>query len=101
MNTVHVFQNGKLTNRSQVSISIRPGNVFSMVINRVTGANPCSRCNQRIKQMNNWGWLKCWSNRKTIAAWLADEARRRGHHISNDSALAFLKAAFKEIRSTQ
>lgn len=99
MNTVHVFQNGKLTNKTQVNNSIRPGNVFSTIIKGITGANPCARCNQRIKQMNDWGWLKCWFNRKTIAAWLSEEARRRGHRISDDSALDLLKAAFKEARS--
>jgi len=60
------------------------------------GAN-CG-CDARKNKMNRWGWLGCWRRRDLIAAWLADEAKRRGHEIKGGDALALLRAAFWQLR---
>lgn len=78
--------------------SLHPGSAFALAIKKITGAIPCARCNQRIRVMNDWGWFKCWQNRRIIASWLAEEAHRRGHQITSDSAVGLLKAVIREIR---
>jgi hypothetical protein len=79
----------------------KPGDILALAIRKTTGTGPCpNKCRARIAQMNEWGWWKCWLNRKTIAGWLSEEAARRGHQITDDSALDFLKAAFKELRKS-
>lgn len=93
----------QLARRAGMSINgfsyLKPGDLFSIVILKITGAGPCpNQCRERIAQMNDWGWWKCWRNRKTIATWLAEEARRRGHQITDSSALDLFRAAFKELR---
>ena len=55
-------------------------------------------CRAHMQQMNEWGWWKCWRNRKTIAAWLAQAARHRGHQVDQARAIDLLKAAFRELR---
>jgi hypothetical protein len=86
-------------NHASFNRSGSPGNLFSIVIHKITGQSPCANCLGRIALMNQWGWWKCWRNRKTIATWLAEEARARGHQITETSTLDFLKAAFKEINA--
>jgi hypothetical protein len=78
----------------------RPGDLFSIVIKKITGqtAGNCGCCAARIQTMNAWGWWRCWRERKLIALWLAEEARRRGHEIDETKALDFLRAAWKELR---
>lgn len=79
-----------------------PGNLFSIVIFKITGqrAGGCkSDCPARMRQMNEWGWWKCWKNRNTIIGWLVKEARARGHEIDRATVLALFKAAFKELSS--
>lgn len=90
----------KAQNSSGIIRSLKPGSAFAVAIKKITGAIPCSRCNQRMRIMNDWGWLKCWQNRRTIASWLAEEAHRRGHQITSDSAVDLLKAAIREIRGS-
>jgi len=76
-----------------------PGTVFSRLIKKVTGEQPCPvKCRERVQLMNQWGWWKCWRERKTIAGWIAEEARKRGHAIDESNALEILMAAFKELR---
>jgi hypothetical protein len=88
---------------SHVRAFVLPGNLFSVAIVKITGrpAKTCGRCVERIRTMNNWGWWRCWRNRKTIATWLAEEARARGHSIDETSALDLFKAAFKELRKNR
>jgi hypothetical protein len=78
-----------------------PGNVFSFVIRRITGVLPCGCCREHIAQMNQWGWLKCWRNRKMIAGWLREEAAKRGHVITDRVAMDLLVAAWREYRQNR
>lgn len=73
-----------------------PGYLLSLAIKKITGVNPCGYCIARIQTMNQWGWWGCWRKRKTIAGWLSEEARRRGHQVTESNALSLLMAAFKE-----
>ena len=88
--------NGKLVTGLPVT---SPGRLLALVIKRITGQGPCpAKCAARIRQMDEWGWWRCWRNRKTIAGWLVEEALRRGHQVSESNALDLLRAAFKELR---
>lgn len=82
------------------SFPIRAGNLFSIVIFKITGksAKSCGRCGKRMRQMNDWGWWGCWKNRNIIIGWLIEEARARGHEIDKGLVLSLFKAAFKELR---
>ena len=76
--------------------SKRPGSLLKYVIWKLTGVIPCSACSSRSKQMNEWGWWKCWKNRSTITEWLIHEAESRGHKIEARDAYELFKAAWKE-----
>jgi hypothetical protein len=83
----------------RAALEIHPGHMFSVIISKLTGLGPCPKsCRERIQQMNQWGWWKCWSNRQTIAGWLVEEGRKRGHTVTSGSAIDLLRAAFKELR---
>jgi hypothetical protein len=75
-----------------------PGSIFSKVIFKLTGQETklCARCTTRMRQMNSLGWWGCWKNRATILEWLAEEARRRGHAISETQLSGLFRAAIKE-----
>ena len=76
--------------------------MFARLIKKVTGEQPCPvKCLERVQLMNQWGWWKCWRERKTIAGWIAGEARKRGHNITESNALDILKAAFKELKTAK
>src|SRR5882724_4126338 len=80
------------------ALSLKAGDLFAIIIRKITGAAPCpNKCRERNAQMNKSGWFWCWRNRATIAGWLADEARWRGHTITDAAALDLLRAAFKEL----
>jgi hypothetical protein len=78
----------------------QPGDLLAVIIFRIT-AEPVRSCvelcPERRAQMNEWGWWKCWCNRKTIIAWLRQEAAKRGHAISDRALLDLIKAAFNEL----
>lgn len=82
---------------------LSPGTVFSRAITSITGVLPCHACRERIKQMNQWGWLRCWKNRKQIAFWLAKEASARNHPIDPNAAegiyVELFKVAVRELRA--
>lgn len=79
-------------------IIVRPGDLFATVIRKITGLGPCPKsCREHIIQMNNWGWWKCWHNRRVIASWLTKEACNRGHAITDSVTLGLLRAAFMEL----
>ncbi len=84
----------------RIGSTFRPGEIFSLVIFKITGQKTanCGICGQRKMQMNRWGWWGCWKNRKVLTGWLIEEAKKRGHDINEDSALSLLKAALKETR---
>jgi hypothetical protein len=78
-------------------LAFRPGDLLSIVVHEVTGVRPCINCLDHIEVMNQWGWWRCWLNRKTISSWLSEEARSRGHEISESAALGLVRVAFKEL----
>lgn len=81
--------------------SIRqPGDLMAALIFRITGqmAGTCGPCAGRVRQMNQWGWMRSWLNRKIILSWLTEEAAKRGHPIDQPSLLELLRVAFKEAR---
>lgn len=82
---------------------LQPGSIFAMVINKITrkSAATCGKCGQRMRQMNQWGWWNCWINRTTIVTWLVDEAKKRGHDITDHEVLSLFKAAFREMRQNK
>lgn len=78
--------------------TLRPGDVLTVAIYKITDAIPCAKCAERRALMNDRGWVWCWNNRRTIAAWLADACRDRGHDMTGPEALALLRAAWAELR---
>ena len=48
----------------------------------------------RMRTMNAWGWWAA-ANRKTILEWLAEEARRRGHQVSDSQLTVFPRGVEK------
>jgi hypothetical protein len=82
-------------------IGTHPGDMFSWIIKKITGESPCWRCQERIQQMNKWGWMECWRQQQVIIGWLVDEARRRGHVITYKVATDMLLAAWKEYRQNR
>lgn len=77
----------------------RPGEMLAMLISQITGQYPktCGACNQRIQQMNEWGWIGSFHHRREIIGWLNEEARKRGHAISEKEVGSLFRAAFKEL----
>lgn len=77
-----------------------PGDFLGILIFKISGQLPsnCS-CNERKAQMNGWGWWGSWKNRKKIAMWLMEEARKRGMMASEDSVKALIHVGFKEFLS--
>ncbi len=53
-----------------------PCHWLKAAIKQVTGASPCGACIERCKQMDAWGWVGCWRNRRVIAGWLTEEAEK-------------------------
>ncbi|MEM1213438.1 MAG: hypothetical protein AAGI68_14215 [Planctomycetota bacterium] len=79
----------------------KPGSVLKVAIRLVTGDEPSAGCgcDGRARQMNAWGWWGSWRRRQTIAGWLVEEARTRGHELDQAGALPMLVAAWREVRS--
>lgn len=74
----------------------KPGTIFSDLIFKITGEKLSSDDSyNKKKQMNQWGWLESWNNRKIILKWLIEEAEKRGYKIGEDRALSLLREAFK------
>ena len=76
---------------------------ISTIIFQITSQRTadCGIGGARKEQMNDRHLFDCWRNRKTIAAWLIEEARRRGYPIAENSALDPVKAAFNEVRKNR
>ena len=79
---------------------LRPGDVLSYAIQAVTGkpAATCGPCAAHVREMNQRGWLWCLRNRETVAEWLVEGAKRRGHTIDKGGALELLAVAVKELK---
>jgi len=79
---------------------LRPGDVLSYAIQAVTGkpAATCGPCAAHVREMNQRGWLWCMRNRETVAEWLVEGAKRRGHTIDKGGALELLAVAVKELK---
>jgi hypothetical protein len=77
-----------------------PGDILSSAILKLTGReiSMCGICGLRRTAMNEWGWWSCWRHRNEIAGWLVEEARKRGHTVTQGAAVDLLRAAFKELR---
>src|SRR6266436_1727659 len=77
----------------------QPGDVLSAVIFQTTGryAQTCGKCVERMRQMNTWGWWGCWRHRQEIVSWLAEEARARGHVVTDDQIWSLFRAALREV----
>lgn len=60
-----------------IPFRFRPGNVLAWMI-RYSGFSleQCSGCNRRRRQMNDWGWFGCWSNRETIRGWIRERTEK-------------------------
>lgn len=80
--------------------TLGPGSLLAAAIKAVTGEtpSPTCQCTARARQMNEWGWWRCWRNREQIAGWLVEEAQKRGHAIEHGKALGLLRAAWREAR---
>lgn len=100
-----LVQPGQSTNQPEEPRSLvpRPGDAFSFVILKITGqpTTNCGKCGLRKNQMNAWGWIGCLKpvNFKVIKGWIVEEARARGHEITDRQVTGLLRAAFKELRS--
>lgn len=57
-----------------------PGDYLHLAILKWVGEGPtrCCGCNDRIREMNEWGLDGCREHLDTIVEWLTDEAARRG-----------------------
>ena len=81
---------GKIT----LAPGARPGSLLSVLIRQLTGQSSenCPRCQARVEQMNEWGWIGCAQNLGTIVQWLVDEARARGRFIDGNTVRALVKS---------
>lgn len=77
--------------------AMEPGSLLKWVIWKLTETVPCAMCNQRAKQMNEWGWGGCWLHRDEIIGWITHEAKARGHEIGQVKAFSLFLAAMKEL----
>jgi hypothetical protein len=75
-----------------------PGDLLAFVIHKLTGAIPCGDCLGRKQQMNEWGWIGCMRNHRTIVKWLSEEAERRGHKTDQASIFQLFRVALREAR---
>lgn len=60
-----------------------------MAIHVLTGekqAGSCA-CTARQAQMNQWGIMECFRQRRVIAGWLIEEAQKRGYIVTRRQAL--------------
>ena len=78
-----------------------PGQVLSKAIELLLGkaVKGCFRCRRQASQMNEWGWWGCWKQRKLIAGWISNEARRFGHNLDESAALTLLGKTIKSFNS--
>jgi hypothetical protein len=49
--------------------------------------------------MNEWGWLGCWLHRREIAGWLAEEAAKRGHTLTEAQLMSLFLATWRELKT--
>lgn len=75
-----------------------PGSLLKWMIWKLTGVLPCPKCDRRAQEMNEWGWLGCWRNRRKIYEWLTHEANSRGHQIDEATLQALLLAGLRELK---
>jgi len=105
--------------QSSKLIKITPCALLKTAIHKLTGEKPCGQCVERCKQMDEWGWWRCWKERRTIARWMkeaaqdradkkeqaaqkaaedAKKARESADAIDESEALTMLRAAWREMR---
>jgi hypothetical protein len=85
-------QNNPTRSTSNGLLATDPGNLLFDSI-RAVGLTPSSgcQCNQRIAQMQAWGWRGCWDNRNRIAGWLAEESAKIGIPVEPTPQAVFAK----------
>jgi hypothetical protein len=77
------------------TITSGPGSKLAEMIRAVTGEKPCAACLERAKQMNEWGWMGCIRNAKTIYGWLKEEQEKRGIKIDKKLIWKTIKVALR------
>lgn len=75
----------------------QPGAVLKWAIWKLTGVRACGQCSDRSRQMDRWGWVGCWRNRKKIIGWLIHEARARDQELTQKAAGELILSAFKQF----
>jgi len=78
-----------------------PGDILAWAIHQLTGFVPCASCVKHATQMNEWGWIGCWSHRGEIMEWIKEEANKRGVTVEKAKLLDLLRAAWKISGKTQ
>lgn len=83
----------------RIHARLQPGDLLTELIKRMTGSAPMGNCQcaARRVQMNKWGWWGCWTHRQEIQGWLAEEARKRGHTITDAALKSLFVAAWREL----
>ena len=73
----------------------QPGDILARVIHEMTGETPCGMCNARRQQMNEWGYVGCVREIKTICDWIQEEAQKRGKTLDASTVISAIWAAVK------
>lgn len=76
-----------------------PGSVLHLAIKKLTGHDiaPGCSCRSRIREMNRNGWTWALTHPQQIAAWLREEADKRGVVATDAGLLEVVRAAWHEV----
>ncbi|HEX7008956.1 MAG TPA: hypothetical protein VF184_03185 [Phycisphaeraceae bacterium] len=98
---------------------LSPCALLKAVIHKISGEAPCDLCIQRCRALDERGWWWAWRNRRVIAGWLCESAKRRADQMEQaaqemtrraraareaadaldpDRTLTLLVAAWRELR---
>lgn len=75
----------------------QPGDALAIVIQQLGYAKSggCG-CDAMQKQMNEWGWIECFSRKQEIVNYLVAQAASRGVVVDSATVLSLLKTALVE-----
>jgi hypothetical protein len=82
--------------------SIRPGDIIHWMTQKAgfeMGRN-CG-CTEMRKQMNDWGWIGCLRNRRTLVDWFVSKADQAGVKLTSRDTAGLLRAAVKALWSRE
>ena len=85
--------------RQRAEDARKPGTILAAAIKAAVGVDlgaGCAVCSERKKQMDQWGFLGCWRNRREILGWVSAEATARGIKVTPFMVLRAIKAAVKQ-----